>query len=202
MSRKANAAGLEVSPVPSESEDEIYAAVGRALTAWERLDTALAMTFGSFVGTQHVVALRALGRIESPAARLQVLLEAFQSSSPAVQRNLPSYEATVKSVMRLTEARNAVAHGQVQGIQITGRKKGYYLVPGLSASRKAAHPALTNISALLAGDSEAQIISHVFDYALNAGRVLAFAEEFDALRAEVERWSLPSATMLFHAEKK
>lgn len=197
MSRKANAAGLEASPTPTTTEEELYSAVGKALTAWERLDTALAMTFGSFVGTQHIVALRALGRIESPAARLQVLLEAFQSSSPQVQSSLPNYEATVKSVIKLTEARNAIAHGQVHGIQITGRDKGFYLVPGMSTSRKAANPAHTVFESLFAAKTEAEAVAQIYDYALNAARIIAFAAEFDRLQAEVTSWAIPSATMIF-----
>lgn len=177
-----------VCPTPDTQPDLIYFSVGMALTWWERLDTALLMTFGVLIGSSHYAALRALGRVESPAARVQVLLEAFRSADPSVQSRFPGFEATIGQVDHLTGARNAIAHGQVTEIQMSGRPKGYYLTPGFAATRKVRRPSQEGLKKTLVAQTEAEAIQEIYTYALTAARITDFGQEFERLWRLVRSW--------------
>ena len=168
----------------------IYCNVGRALTSWERLDTALLMTFGFIIGSRHLAALRALGRVESPAARITVLLEAFRSADPAIQARLPGFEEVIKQVDQLTEARNAIAHGQVSGVQLKEGPVGYYLTPGVATTRKVSRPTQASFDKVMAAGTEAEAIRGFYSYAMTAARIAEYGAEFERLWDVVKAWNL------------
>lgn len=177
-----------VCPIPDPEPDLIYFSVGMALTWWERLDTSLLMTFGALIGSSHYAALRALGRVESPSSRMHVLLEAFRSADPLIQKRFRGFETTIGQVDHLTGARNAIAHGQVTGIQIHGRPKGYYLVPGIAAARKVYRPSQAGLKKTLVAQTEAEVIREIYTYALTAARITEFGQEFERLWKLVGSW--------------
>jgi len=183
---------LGVSPHSDPIEDNLYLAVGRALSMWERLDTSLIMSFGYLVGTYHVAALRAIGRIESPVARLHVIREAFRSAEVTTQNSLPNFENVLKQVEKFAEVRNAIAHGTVIGVQLAENPRGYYLVPGIGTSRKVKHLDHIDGAAILQATDDAAAIGQIYDYALNSQRILEYQQEFERLLHEVEAWQLPS----------
>ena len=184
---------LVISETGSRTSDEIFLAVGKALSAWEYLETTLALSFGHLVGTNHIVALRAIGRIESPAARLNVILEAFRSSPEEFRAQYPTFEKTVKEVMPFTEVRNAIAHGHLQWIEIKGQEKVYYLTPSISTTRKTTQIDRVDQGALVAARNEAEVLRHIYEYALNADAIDGYRLEFKRLLEEVQSCNFPSA---------
>ncbi len=182
---------LSVCPAPDSDPQLIYTNVGKALTSWERLDTTLLMTFGFIIGSQHFAALRALGRVESPAARLTVLLEAFRSADSTTQKKLPAFEETIKQVDQLTQARNAIAHGQVSQVRLKDGPIGYYLTPGAITTRKVSRPSEQGVEKMLAAQTEAEAISVIYSYAMTTSRIAEYGMEFERLWEVAKGWQVP-----------
>lgn len=179
---------LGICPQPEDGPDKLYLAVGRAISAWERLDSALLMTFALLIGSNNISALRALGRIESPASRIVVLREAYRSATIEVQAQLPNFEETLTQVELLAEGRNAIAHGIVQQIQIGERPAGWYLAPGFTTTRKVHRLTAERLDKMLTAQSAAEFFSIFYTYAMGAARITEYEAEFTRLLEVVNGW--------------
>ena len=151
------------------------------------------MSFGHFVGSKHVVALRAIGRIESPMARLNVILEAFRSSDEAERAKYPTFEETLKEAMKATEVRNAIAHGAVRWIELNKGQRVHFLTPTLATTRKTVQIDRLDQKAMTGAKTEADVFKAQCDYALNAADIDAYRAEFGRLLEAVRSCKFPSA---------
>jgi hypothetical protein len=184
---------LKYSAFGEDDPNEICRAVGHALSTWEGLEEAFALSFGHFVGSKHVVALRAIGRVESPVARLNVVLEAYRASSDDERAKYPTFEAIIKEAMKASEIRNALAHGYVKWAEVGERKRVYFLTPTLSTTRKTVQIDRIDQERLINAPNETEALKALHDYALNAKDIDAYRAEFTRLRAAVWEMEFPSA---------
>jgi hypothetical protein len=123
-----------------ETEDTLYAAVGRALSRWEELEEDLADLFTCFMGSEEVVhdprhpACRVYGSVPGFTTRADMLEAAagafFEKyNHPEIRRRC---EEAIKQCRKLSARRNDIAHGS----RFYHPDRGYYLVPGYYNSRK------------------------------------------------------------------
>jgi hypothetical protein len=123
------------------TQDELYIAIGAALSAWELVEEGLAEIFALFVGSPeagpgpgHDPAIRAFGSVLTFKGRQEMVCaakEAFFYRAPK--------DPLVKHFGDLNEEaggfagrRNDIAHGRVQIVH----GKGFYLFPGLYNTSK------------------------------------------------------------------
>jgi hypothetical protein len=127
-------------PVCGDSDqDKLYAAVGRALTEWERHEAALSTLFSVFVGDpMSAPARRAYGAVrtfEGRADMLRASAEAFFLGYGLPLRDLQeSFEVLLKDSVQASPRRNDIAHGAVSEyrrnpLDRTTRTKSYALHP-------------------------------------------------------------------------
>ncbi|MHB8268236.1 hypothetical protein [Bradyrhizobium sp.] len=145
-------------PTGSPSDDDVYLAVGKALTAWEGIEIRLSEMYLLFIGRYYsnpkeyrqpvIAALRAYGSITNFTTRAEMVESAadsfFHSRSSffplrrAIEDKLIALEKALedefKSLMTETRnfvaRRNDIAHGVVHG------PKGYFLSPPDYNTRK------------------------------------------------------------------
>jgi len=134
-------------PTGSPTDDEIYRAVGMALTSWEYAETALAALFARFARAEadsKVIepAAQAYGSItnfNSRVGMVQIAAQAFFQL--AEDRGCPvddiddvsaSFRELTRFTNGLAERRNNIAHGVVS--HVSGR--GHYLMPPMYNSKK------------------------------------------------------------------
>jgi len=131
--------------------DMTYAAVGRALTQWEYLETKLAELFSQLVGgewpsgddTVYHPADRAYGSVLGSSARLTMIAEAAKAHfqwypNRALEKRLHYLVGT--ECKHFAGKRNNIAHGVVD-MRFSDPPKlklGYWLVPSFYATKK--HP--------------------------------------------------------------
>lgn len=128
----------------NEAPDEIYLAVGEALSAWEIVDEWRAQIFGVLVDTTSPAAQNAYGTIQSSAGRADLI----KAAASVTLRDDRAYAAELQSLMRdvekLSGRRNDIAHGVVRmrrGYR-NGIKGylGYFLLPPSYNTRKRIGP--------------------------------------------------------------
>jgi hypothetical protein len=123
-----------------QSEEVLYAAVGRALSLWEELEEDLADLFAGFVGSEKRVhsssnpACRAYGSIPNFSSRADMLSAAAEAffenfSHPALRSR---YRETIKQCREFSARRNEIAHGTLH----YDSELGCFLRPAYYNSRK------------------------------------------------------------------
>jgi hypothetical protein len=175
-------------PRGDKKADTTYAAVGRALTQWEYLETKSAELFSRLVGgewpssgevTYHP-ADRAYGSVLGSAARLTMIAEAAKAHfqwypNLALERRLKYLVST--ECRNFASKRNNIAHGIVD-IRFSDPPKfklGYWLVPSFYATKK--YP--------LRGPSAYAYTSAEIDYfTLEFGRL---SEKTEQLKSDIAR---------------
>jgi hypothetical protein len=103
-----------------EDREATYAAVGRALSAWETLEAHLSYLYSIFVGKPLVpAALSGYGRENKVFnRRMTALCKAgceYIQARPAQQSLESELDALIVVARRLATSRNQIAHGVVQG---------------------------------------------------------------------------------------
>jgi hypothetical protein len=120
-----------------DDADQIYLAVGWALSKWESFESVLANLFRYVVNADFDSAAAAYGSIISSQSRLEAILAAARAA-PAVSPSMLSELATLLDhIGKLAGRRNEIAHGVVT--HFTGPETadhGYYLVPAPYNTRK------------------------------------------------------------------
>lgn len=111
-----------------ETKQEIYVAVGTALTAWEELEGEVANLFAHLTGSADQFhlgpAIRAFGAVSGAKMRAQMLdlastaffqnLTLFDEKNEAVMTALGAVAEAIKSYRGWSDRRNDVAHGAVR----------------------------------------------------------------------------------------
>lgn len=135
----------------SDTSNELYMAVGRALSAWEGVENALADAFTLLIGAREIVppvvpAVRAYGAVAGFSGRADMLQAAAEGFFEWIPRGAPHEDHKLTEYRKklsdefgdlLDEARgfalrrNEIAHGIV-----TGGSPPHYLYPPLYSARK------------------------------------------------------------------
>ncbi len=113
-------------------EDVTFAAVGRALSQWERLEVALAGLFAAFVGgkkQEEAIAMRAYGGVVASSARTVMINAAAETyfhlfPNPSLQKLV---DELLSELRNYGARRNEIAHGMVMNYSVytpPGRKPG------------------------------------------------------------------------------
>lgn len=191
---------LYVAENGSDTPDEIYRAVGHALTVWGRLEQAVALSFGHLVGTQNIAALRAVGMIESAATRLWVVREAFRSMEPGAQADFPMFEESLKEIEKAAEIRNAIAHGTQIEFQFRDQSVKNFLVPMLQSARKTKNPNLMDVSTMASAREPKEVLGHLYVFALNANDIDRFRDGFNRLKEQIEACGFEPMMRVFHTK--
>lgn len=121
-----------------DNADAVYLSVGKALSAWEQIDTMLAKMFGLFVESDSQAAERAYGAIASNSGRMEALRQAtgIFASKQREKFHLPDFNLIIKHVCDASGRRNEIAHGIVTSIKIDNNECGFFLTPAPYNSRK------------------------------------------------------------------
>jgi len=134
-------------------ENQIFNAVGRALTEWEQVENACARLFAILVSanqrrTYHAPAVRAFGLINSVNTKCD-MLRAAAIPYFARRRSKAQFQAKFKTLMGeysdFSGRRNDIAHGMLSRVFITGKRTsrgerrgavGFYLLPSFYNPKK------------------------------------------------------------------
>jgi len=143
----ANPWDIPSSPTSGDdSLDTLYQAVGRALTEWEHVESALGDLFAFLVGApweypSKQPAVRAYGSVISFQQRATMLIEAAEAYfNLHPDENLTHRFSRIVSTecREFSSRRNEIAHGRVQAAfeSPMGGRLSNFLTPGLYASKK------------------------------------------------------------------
>jgi hypothetical protein len=126
----------------TKTQDELYTAVGAALSTWELVEEGLAEIFATFIGVPeagpasgHQPAIRAYGSVISFRSRQEMVGAAAQGFFHRAAKDDPTvkrFGSLMFEAGGFSGRRNEIAHGRVQLVP----KKGFYLFPGLYNSSK------------------------------------------------------------------
>lgn len=128
---------LPVEPQGSPSEEEIFLAVGRALSRWEELETNLFLLYGELHGLHGGPAAMfgqvAFGNSRSSGERSSMLLvisELLLGKNHQLHRDI---KAAIGTMRELSHRRDDIAHGMASEISHGGEGqflcRGWYLLP-------------------------------------------------------------------------
>jgi hypothetical protein len=134
------------SHVGHATQDEIYLAVGRALSRWEHMESAFIKLFQVLCESSSLAACRAYGSILTSSGRVAALKmaaeEFFDRRDLEVAEDL---SALFNAYEKTSRYRNYIAHGMVSGLRDSeGIERGYYLSPPSHASRQRTSSAPTD----------------------------------------------------------
>lgn len=133
--------------------ENLYRAVGEALSRWEEVENELAQLFSVFVGSNNfenyeaaIPAIRAYGSVVSFNGRADMMDAAAKgyffvrrtvSFDPEPPIPETRYAEVMKACRGFSSRRNDIAHGMaIMALNEAGRVTGVYLQPGLFASKK------------------------------------------------------------------
>jgi hypothetical protein len=171
-------------PSGNDTADPIYNAVGKALSKWEHVENRLAQVFATFVGA-HIgknspqPSVRAYGAIVGFKSRIGMLdaaAKAYFSANP-IEGHPEAWKTLMTAVTGFSDRRNDIAHASAERLfdMETAEPWGFYLLPGLYASKK--YP-----------DGEPTA------YMLTAEQVSYFADEFVKLDNQVRHFQAMLST--------
>jgi len=178
-------------PNAGDASDEItFAAVGRALTAWEGFEISMATLFARFIGVQTdtLPATRAYGSVltfRGRAEMVEAASEAYFFSTPDSEPE-PELNEVLKEARNYATRRNEIAHGIVRSFEVPDgiivrnafgpvrrmKKWGYAVVPSDYATNKTI---LTRGPTILHGTERRP------KYTYTSVEIDAFAKHFTAL---------------------
>jgi hypothetical protein len=131
-----------------ESEDTLFASVGRALTGWEQFEQALARLFATLVGSRSYAAIRAYGSVIAFRGRSEMVKAAasayfHENPNRLSQKRLSDL---LNLAGRYSARRNEIAHGLLTPLATAMQnpmRKGYVLCPPDYATNKTEMMSLT-----------------------------------------------------------
>jgi hypothetical protein len=141
------------SPLGDSDENQIFNAVGRALTEWEQVENACARLFALLVSanqrrTYHAPAVRAFGCINSTKTKAEMLRVAavpYFARRKSKAQFAAQFKKVVGEYTNFSSRRNDIAHGLLSRVFITGKRTskgerrgaiGLYLLPSFYNSKK------------------------------------------------------------------
>ena len=126
---------LPLQPFGTKQEDEIYAAVGRALTNWETLEWVLARMYSALCGAKTEGAERACGIVLISNTRNDMVVEALKCFEFGELTHKNKIKSFLKKVRNFGPRRNEIAHGVVRSVRVQGTDLGFFLAPAPSSSK-------------------------------------------------------------------
>jgi len=138
----------DVAPILPQGDPEpepLWLAVGKALTAWEKLDQVQAQIFGVIVGSRRGGASAAYGVVVASSARSEMVAAAAAEVLQDKPEYLADVTAMVNRVGKLSGRRNDIAHGVVghftgtrlgKNDEVIDFDDGCFLTPASYATRK------------------------------------------------------------------
>lgn len=104
---------------------KLFAAIGYALTQWNRIEVQLSLIYAQIVGAQEAAMAIAKGHasIISTEARIEVFLASLEwifSDDDARKTNLSAFMFNLKKAAKL---RNEIAHGSVHKLSVSYKKR-------------------------------------------------------------------------------
>jgi len=186
---------LPVEAMGDEDSDVLFAAIGRALSAWETMEGLLARVFASLCRAEFDGAVRAYGVVSSSSGRLDMLTEALESFPNRRVGEIANLPSLIKRIGRFGGRRNEIAHGVVWHFSADAKSLGHYLVPAMYNSRKrlsyeafiAMRPMTTDLpwhAALKYAYNSSQVDYFRAQFTFLAIEVLAVADALGKLEAE------------------
>jgi hypothetical protein len=191
---KANLWDQPPEPKTGDAKEEtIFAAIGRALSAWEEFEHSMANLFAQFlrVDTDDLPAVRAYGSVISFQGRASMVSAAaeayfFENPEPTLQSRV---EDLLKLAKGLSARRNEIAHGIVRNIQVPGQpivipngpmfrplvKWGFGLVPSFYS---------TNKTSLAEGETLLSGIRRQPKYTYTSHELVSFTAKFFTLNSQ------------------
>jgi hypothetical protein len=182
-------------PLPIEkpgdsSPEPLFCSVGKALTAWERLDGMQAALFSTLVQSRCGSAERGYGTLQSLQGRNEMVKEAAKAVLPEGQLLDQTVDALI-NIARYHPRRNEIAHGYVS--HFTSKKQGeaeidngHYLIPGLFVTRKRAntekiYSSISSIEELDELPQPAELVA----FAYTAKQIDYYTQQFLAVRSNL-----------------
>lgn len=130
-----------------DTPDALYAAVGVALTTWERLDDSIGHLFGILVNSRMGAAEAAFGMVQSIDQQMRMVIAAAERIYP--KRDDPFrveiVELITKELTQMAGVRNDIAHGYVSVFHVSATDQhgvttetdwGHFLIPGHTNTKK------------------------------------------------------------------
>lgn len=171
---------LPPNPVGSQDKNAVYLAVGHALSAWEELETEQANLFGQIVQGGFGVAVAIYGLSTSVTAKREMLDTALDWLMHENEGLAKEIKSALAMTGNLAARRNDIAHGQVHGLEINrGMRLGYYLLPGMQATKKFKPLALVRRSEK-GPMSTTDFMTKTFAYAYTADQIDHYRDLFRA----------------------
>jgi len=109
---------------------EIFKAVGHALTTWESLEEDLCRLFGEYIGTINPAVKRAYGSVVSSQGRIGMMKEVIQANYGVTWPETAAlHTKAMNQIGALAGRRNEIAHGIVTNQTVNEKNFGYCLMP-------------------------------------------------------------------------
>jgi hypothetical protein len=136
----------DIPAIPDQGDataESIFLTVGRAMTKWEHLESALGQLFAFLVGAQvsypnNEPAMRAYGSVVSFQGRASMLEEAaagYFHSCPNTQFEESFRRIVIVECKHFSARRNDIAHGRCQQAWQKDSSLGHFLMPGYHSSK-------------------------------------------------------------------
>lgn len=162
-----------------QTADELYRAVGIALSIWETVDETCAWIFAVLVDSRNGAAELAYGSVVASSARVEMIKAAGQRALHQDESLLKDLQKMLAVTTKLGARRNEIAHGIVQGYEVMTvdqpviiledddrfGDEGFYLVPPRYATRKRGSPAASSPRQFYLQGTYAYVAEQVLDYA-------------------------------------
>lgn len=160
-------------PTPEDIGDprpeDLWIAVGQALTSWERLQGCLTLLLGAIVGSNSVALMHAFGRLLQVNSKLDMLRDAARTALHGRQDILARIVQFLENVNKHNDFRNHCAHGIVSSFSENGTEHGYFLHPDISNGKYVDRKGFPD----------------TLKFKLTAREVRQYTEGFEGLRGEV-----------------
>jgi hypothetical protein len=164
--------------------DQIYLAVGRALSTWETLEENLGRVFAALCGSNGEGPARAYGAVSSNSGRTDMIREAFSCSHVRSKSSFATFPKFLERVGKYGTRRNEIAHGVARSFNVNSVDKGCYLCPASYHSRKTLSSTAYMDSVINSEFTEQLIFIRVFGkYAYTSNQINYYTDRFSKLNS-------------------
>jgi hypothetical protein len=131
---------LEFKNVGSDSREQIFLSVGRALTQWEIIESVLGMLFSHLVESDSSAAQRVYGTIVNTGSKQTVIMEAAKIFHDRHYKfPFDELKLLMAHYRHAATYRSAIAHGiAIEHADEQGSSKGVFLVPSFFSTKRSA----------------------------------------------------------------
>lgn len=151
------------------TQRQIFAAVGHALSTWERMEFSLSELYHALLDAKNEGAVAAYGTVMSSSSRMTMLHQAYEFFRFKGEPQFTGIPELINNVREFSNRRDEIAHGMVS---MPTRARGWYLAPSWYHTKNAPRSA--------EGASEKYNYG-IGKYAYSAEQIDAYREQFKAL---------------------